>query len=313
MEIIYNKLPFPVFRKVIDYMGFLPKLPDMTLLSLTNHFNDKYCKRCGEYITTRKFVSRKPFHLSCRQKWYTPDHENIKYYHVQYPSMFQVLDGKDNRWRPTMERCPVVLYSKQILNYYQMDICADTTDMEHRGGAWVNYSYHKNEKMLNVFYNDKFCVVPEMFREQFDMKSLRLVLLQLSSILSGGTKMDFIKRFQVQSKDKILEWILHLSPTALNNINIYRFETMRKFLRTISSHDLRYRAILSIGLHRIAERHPRWFQQILFEYPFVLDRLDEKAIQRFFKRNRDWFLRYVKLRPDALQYVSLVYNGRHHK
>lgn len=308
MEHVFDRLPFTVFRQVVDYLGALPHLPTPSTLSMARHFKEKYCATCGEYMTTRKYVSKSPIHLSCRQKWYTPDESNIKYYQVQYPSIFQILNGNDNRWRPVLERCPVVLYSKQTKNFYRMRISTNAKQSQRQGNAWVDYQYRVNDKIINVFYNPVFSVIPEMFRDSINLRSNRQMMIDLHHILSGATRLDFMERFQVHSKEKILEWILRFSPQALCHVHPQRFESLRRFLTAVKDNDVKYQAIVSTGPSRITHHHSKWFQLILYDYPHILDDLEERTIQRFFHKNRDWFMRYVRLRPSALEYVSLVYN-----
>ena len=305
MEFVYHRVPFPIFRMVVEYMGVIPPLSANTTRSLSQHFQEKYCCRCGDYICARKYVSKRPYHISCRQRYYTPDHQNTRYFHFQRVSIFPLLFGFEPHWRNDIQRCPIVLYSKQPLNYYSMDICNDTQDLSKRGGAVVHYRYQSNEKILNVHHNPCFTVIPEVFSKDLQSRYSRTVMISLLDIMSSITKLDIMKKFKVHSAEHIIQWLLKLCPTVLECIQPFQFYGMRRLLERVPT-SLQYQAVLSLGPERLAQKDSRWFQKILLDFPQILNILEEKTIQRIFQKNKQWFLQYLKLQPKALEYVSIV-------
>lgn len=309
MEFVYHKVPFPLFRMVVEYMGIIPPLSANITRSLSQHFQEKYCSRCGEYISARNYVSKRPYHISCRQRYYTPDHQNTKYFHFQWVSIFPLLFGFEPHWRNDIQRCPIVMYSKQPINYYSMDICNDAKDLSKRGGAVVHYRYQSNDKILNVHHNPCFTVIPELFSKDLQSKCSRTVTISLLDTMSWITKLDVMEKFQVHSAEHIIQWLLKLCPTVLECIQPFQFHGMRRLLERVPI-SLQYQAILSLGPERIAQRDSRWFQKILLDFPHILDILEERTIQRIFQKNKRWFLQYLKLQPKALEYVSIVNDRR---
>lgn len=306
IDIAYEKLPFPLFRLIVESIGILPKLHTKVFMSLKEHFKDHYCKRCGEYKTSRQFHSGKIYHLSCRQQWYTPDYENTKYYHFRKLSIYSLLYSMDDSWRHFVVRCPVVFYSKQPTNYYKLDICTDESKLSLRGGAWVYYQYKKNVAIGNIYSNSKFTIIPELFSRELHLSYKRPLGLGIIQLMSGITKLDVMKRFKIHTKLELLHWLLRISPTVMQHLQTYEYSLLRRFLKQLPR-DLRFRCIVSLEPNRLIRQQNTWIRDLLMDFPQILDVLNESNIQYFFKKHKKWFLRYLSVRPTALNYVSLVY------
>lgn len=310
MEYIHDRVPFPVFRLIIDYMEVIPRLHPNAHRSLQLHFQEKYCKRCGEYITARKYHSRKLYHFGCRQFRYVPDAENTKYFHFHKASLFELMYGLDGDWRTNIEKIPILYYSKQPINYYRMDICEDPASIiVRRAGVWVDFMYETNIYVTSPKYNDKFTVIPELFSKYLYANYRRPFITGIHDIMSGITKLDVMKRFTCHTKIHILHWLLNIRPKLLQSVHAFEFAMLRRFLNTLPS-DIKYRAILSLGPDRLWNIQDGWLKDLLYEYPKILEHVRESTIQQFFRKYKHWFMNYVKIRPAALDHISFVYEGR---
>lgn len=308
METLHDRLPFPVYRIIIEFMGLVPTVNHNVARSLATHFEEKYCKRCGEYITSRQFTLKTPYHLSCRQKFYTPDNENIKYFHFGRISISSLIHGFLGGFLPDVRKCPVMFFSKQPVNYYRMDICTDQKNMLfQRGGAWVRYDYQINQDIVKVSKNDKFTVIPELFSKELHTIYSRPLMLGIHQLMSGINKLDVMERFHVHSIKHILHWILKMYPNELECLHPFQFYALRRLIRNLPD-DIQYRCVLSLDPNRLYGIQNRWLQQMLYNFPHMLDHLHERTIQKLFTRYKRWFLKFLDVRPIALHYVTIVYD-----
>ena len=299
----FAKLPFAVFRQVVDYVGLLPRLGETIHRPLTEHFRTYYCRRCGEYITARKSMRSKrrgPYHLSCRERWYTPPRKRLKNYHVGYISLSQLVWEQPRHWFHHQISCPAVFYSRQPKNCYRIHIPNTLTH--------VRLVHCPNALTSDFRYNSDFSLIPDMYLPELQLFLLTPTLLdrRLQQILVGTPRTEFMERYHPSSLQSAFEWMVHLKPDAFRWVEPYMYQWMRPFLYHADAW-IQDRLVTEIGVRRIMFYNPQWFRDILIDRPEVLNELTERDIRRFFRKNVKWFCEYVKCQPRALHYVTLIH------
>lgn len=315
MDIVENKLPFPLVRIVIEYLGLLEPLYEGVVQSMRLHFADKYCNRCGEYITTRNHTSKRPVHLSCRETWYTPPWRRIKNYEIVYLRAQDVF--------PSMNRndklCPVVFYSNQPKNYYRLIFKTRSPSkfnliLSFLDDVSVFFDYHENVHAKNIFKNEHFYIIPNIYEgtvlniNNFDYMQLQK---EVFYIMTGITKTELIekcKHIEPSHPIDVLRWSILLRPELGEWLSHHaHINDLYNIVKNIKC-KTKYAICSIIGFRFILYNNSKLFRNILYDFPHILDSLRERDIIRFFKRNRNWFCRFVNNRPEALKYITLVYN-----
>lgn len=317
----HDTLPFPVFRNVVEYMGLLPKIQSRATKSFSDHFQKYYCRRCGEYITARRSLRKSrlgPFHISCRERWYTPPQKRLQHYHIADVSLSQLVNERPRHWFHHQIRCPVLFYSREPRNYYRFRvprIMYGSTPKRLQGLEElfmplqaVRFEHVVNQSALDVRHNPHFSIIPDMFLSELKLFMTYPALLErrLEMILTQTTKPEFIERYHPSTRQGVFEWMVYLKPDVFRWIEPRIYHRVRRYV-DLSSPYVQEVVIHYIGIRRVMLHHREWFQSILMKSPEMLDLLTERDIRRFFRKNRAWFCDYVRQQPKALDYVTLVY------
>lgn len=315
MDLVEKKLPFPLVRIVIEYLGLLEPLYEDVITNISLHFADKYCKRCGEYITSRNYTSKRPVHLACREKWYTPPRERTKNYdivHLRAPDIFPSMTQND-------KLCPVVFYSTQPKNYYRLIFKTRTPSksnliLSFLDNVSVYFDYHENVHARNIFKNKNFYIIPNIYEGTIlNINNFDYIQLQkeVFYIMNGITRTELIEKCRHLKPSQpidVLRWSILLHPELgewlSHHVHINDLYTIVKNIKCRT----KYAICSIIGFRFILYNNSKLFRNILYDFPHILDSLHERDIVRFFKRNRNWFCRFVNKRPEALNYITLVYN-----
>lgn len=332
LERAHTSLPFPVFRHIVDFMGLLPTMDTRASTSLSAHFGKYYCRRCGEYITARRSSSRMkrrgPFHLACREKWFTPPERRLKNYHISHISLSRVINERPRHWYHDQIHCPVVFYSRQPRNCYRFII---PKTMQQPSSRWtlieqlfrdssdVKFMYTTNHLIHDIGPHSKFSAVPDMYLPELRLYMNYPTLLErrLDMIMASVSRTDMMEKFYPSSRQSVFEWMVYLKPDAFRWADPKIYRSMYPYVKRMSS-SLRLQLTLYITPRRIMFHDKKWFQDILMDFPEVLADMTERDIRRFFRGNRAWFCDYyVHKQPRALHYITLIHppkdNDEHDK
>lgn len=321
LERAHEHLPFPIFRNVVEYLGLLPKLNRRVQAPFREHFDRYYCRRCGEYITARRSLRRSrkgPFHISCRERFYTSPRKRLRNYHIADASLSQLVYERPRHWFHHQIRCPVLFYSTQLRNYHRFRIPPSMyrpfpKRLEGLEDIFapiypVRFEYITNQNACDIRYNVNFSVIPEMYTSELKLYMRYPLLLErrVDILVSETPKMEFMERFRRSTRQSVFEWMIHLKPEVFQWVEPHIFRRVRWFVDRCSE-PMRDYIIRLIGIRRIMLHHREWLQDLLIESPEMLDEISEKDIQRFFRKDRKWFCAYVQKVPKALHYITLVH------
>jgi hypothetical protein len=291
MEHIYQQLPFPLTRIIIDYIGLYPKGMMEVVKKTREHLENKYCHRCGEYIVAGKHTTNLK-HLSCRQRRYIKKNRNwTRNYHVKIITILQLLydDMEDeNNVIGTGLWCPLVFYSRQPKSYFTLG----------KTGRW---KYCENKAITDVHRNEEFSIIPDMFNNQNNE------YYNLFNMSKQESRVIFMQRYKKHTRNDVFRWMFSLKYHKYDNNlgNNLWFAIGRIWEYVQKNTDMKIRVSTMIGLHNIFRYHQEWAKTLLYDYPTILKYIPEKKIKKFFNENQDWFLQYVEDCPRSLKYITL--------
>lgn len=285
INVVYEKLPFEIFRLIVDYLGILPKCSSIFSFQIRTFMKKHYCQKCGEYKYIEK--KRKNYHLSCHlEKWKNLDYNNWLLAYVGYTNIFR----KNIQYRAingTELACPVMIKTKKRhLGYYK----------------WKNEKIRFHKPQIHIFEFD-FCVLPIIFLENNCINEY-YIKYWMDHYMLNYTKDYLIKKFKKSSVKDLLFCIYILNIEAIKFIHstIVEHITMMDDL----SFDI-FKMLIKKkgGIHHIMYYHPNWFKKIIYKYPEMIDEVDESLLKYFFKKNTRWFLNCMKIQPNLNKYVTL--------
>ena len=288
-DYINKRLPFPLVRIIIEYVGLFPKNLLTYVRFTREHMDNKYCHRCGEYIIAGNRTTNLK-HLSCRNRRYVKDTNRTRNYHVKIITILELLyeEYSHNLTPPTLW-CPLIFYSKQPKSYFRL------VQDEDQNVEWV---YLKNDKITSVHDNPKFSIIPTMFKHNEHYN--------LFDLTQQETRVKFIQLYKRHTKNDLFRWMFSQQYHKQYNIGKGLWFAMEKIWQyVLQNPDMKKHISSVIGIQNILRFHTEWAKDILYKHPIILQYTPEKRLKRFFNENKEWFLQYVEDCPTTLKYITL--------
>jgi hypothetical protein len=285
-EIINTRLPFPLVRIIIEYVGLFPTNLTKVVKRTNQHINNKYCHRCGEYIVAGNRRTNLK-HISCRYRKYTKDKYQTKHYHVQIVSLLELLYEKYYHAPMIMSGviCPLVFYSKQPKSGFHLN-------NKHK------WTFYENKMITNLHKNPNFSIIPNMF----DKKQY----YNLFDLSQQETRVVFMGRYKQNTKNDVFRTMFNLSYNQYHHVGKRLWFAMGKIWDYVQQNpDMKITVSRLIGMDSILRFHPEWTKTLLYDHPIILQNISEKKIKKFFNENQDWFLQYIEDCPQTLTYITL--------
>lgn len=286
LKYINKRLPFPLVRIIIEYLGLFPKNLKTIVFKTHSHIDKKYCHHCGEYIVAGKRTKNLK-HISCRYKKYMKDKYKTKHYHVQILTLLELLYEKCNHMPMIMTgvMCPLVFYSKQPKSGFHLN----------KENKWIHY---ENNMITNIHKNPNFSIIPNMFKKN--------EYYNLFDLSQQETRVVFMTRYKKNTKNDVFRSMFQLSYNQFHHVGNRLWFAMGKIWEYVEQNpDMKITITQLIGINNIVRYHPEWTKTLLYDYPIILQYISEKRIKTFFNENRDWFLQYVEDCPQTLRYITL--------
>lgn len=312
METIMNKVPFVLQRKIIDYMGILPKHPDVLKRNLSDHLKTKYCSVCGEYLEIYHHdgscANYRHYHnLINRKEMFQ---ETCFKYEVMLPSFFIHLSRFVRRIQRISKRRSAFSsldfdrfdlfykneYGRAIPDYYTIRII-----YRKRLKQFI-YRFNEDGVLnpivnildMNIFYNPDVDMIEYRMDEtipySFSMKQPYVV-----------TNVDSY-RHHVQIK-KILYFSMRKHhPTNFVFFDEY-FINYPTFLIEFASNHLK--ECIEMMLRNLDKEGMETYMRIILQlYPDGLEWITEDELKRWFKKDRAFFIDLYDSSLIAQRYIS---------
>jgi hypothetical protein len=276
-------------------------------LNITTHCSTRYCKKCGEYISTSKNIN-KPIHLKCRVYKYSQyQSQNYMIGYIGYHDLFR--GGYISTHRHSDEyACPVFIYTKGSHQpHFQFDM------------KTKRIKFYRPNRMK--IYDYDFMIIPEMLcptkiypflsdtlmmDENIYLQYYLYLYITTQRILDVTPKMDYIAKFQKSSIADIVNWLSYTNLHRIRKINPFVLEFVYEHLRyAYYDENIYLKIIEKMDINYISTFHPSWMKILLDRYPKLLDIMSERTLKKFFKKHYNWFLTYVNNNPIVFDYINL--------
>lgn len=278
---LYDRLPFPIYRHIIDYTGTFPKWDVEEYELLKRHFEKKYCRRCGEYINMEKIGKKEPIHIHGRYEKhrYNNEIDYMYHYHYHYLSLYSFCLQLNCRVSHTFRfvLCPLLFYSKQKRHYYQI-MNNDEIDIEQM----------KNMTIVNMFRNDEFSIV---YRYKYS----------LEQYIHDYKKSNICDVILYYMNDELYDEIK--TGLSKNSLSYMYYCFYKIFVKNNRVNDF----FLIINYDIIFGASKNYVAKILLtkHYDIILENASEDVLNDFIRRNQKWFRRFMKEYPQIFEYITI--------
>lgn len=318
LEEMQRRLPFALVRHILDYICILPKFSIISKNTLIHHFQKRICHKCGEYLdfpSARLGNKRdkRPRHLTCRSpKFESVQHNHHYYYRCEVPSsaIFHpeylqtapfsgVISGETSILLRLHKSTPLFwneIYAKECLEKKLV-----------RRFFFRPLELRRYPYSLYTLEMEDFIVIPSFLRKE----STSYIGYYLNNMIWRDDSMGhFMTTKSLLNKFKLS----HLVFDMLEKVSMIWYDRhycgiLEYVIRNCQNDErfFKYELLKRFDLDSMAVQNISWLRQILFEFPQLLDKMSEEAIQTFFDRNRRWFLsKLCPLRPCVYQYITLT-------
>lgn len=314
----FTKVSFPVFRHILDYAPILPKIKQQARIKMNLHYKDRVCETCGEFLDFPVYRLRRyrndnsrARHTACRRR--ARFHESstrqrqerfcrIDVYLTDFIDsdfLEETLPIIGNYNAP----CPILVRTREPL--FMNSIVLRPRDQGISNIFFFPvYLRDKPYGVKDLGRMDILCL-PELYPTHYSNASI----LQEIGWTMCKKKWESSNKWRRGDLARILDSLL-----CANRRFVYdRWECIEieTIIRGCKDEKMKKRMIGRLHLESVSATHPRWFKEMLLQSPGILDRVSEKAIERFVKKHFRWFLTVLCYhRPSVFKFVSVGYSDQ---